>query len=445
MSDFQVLLFVGQPQTQSVEAIVRAFDDEPLLTSLHSPSLGKDTAEVLECVDQVYPDLIYVFADALEAAGEDVLDFCRRLRASGIKYRPVLIVQSAEPEEKRIQYLIHGADDILSTDVSLEEFKIRVLAHLRRNLEGMANEITMLPGLSLSAKVVQRRLNREEPVALLVAELNHFDVYSEIYGELPARQVLKTVAAVLGRLVVMPDFVSQTDENHFIVATQPDKAEKLASLICRQFETVSPNLYSEKDRKQGYMVSVVADNVSRRVPLISLGIGIASTQSQPVDSFTALFNAAQQMKELAKMSLGCHWLSDRLRLSGSASAPMERKPGVLVLETDAALAYLLKTTLEMEGYEVDVASGVDDARAVLAEKHDVRAPDLLILDALINGDASGLTLAGEVHARYPGLRIICTSSLHNRQQVLQAGVDLYLPKPFELSSLFSWIHRLLRE
>lgn len=445
MSDFQVILFVGTPANGQLEPLVESFQEDRMLTTLHCSNLGLEQEVIQPYLDRVLPDLICVFADELEAAGEPVLTFCNQLRSQMDKFRPVLVVQSASEADQRIQYLIQGADDILGADLSLEEFKIRLLVHLRRNLDFGANEITKLPGLHLTTKIVQRRINREEPVAVLTVELDHLDVYSEVYGELPTRQVLKTFAALLSRLVLMPDFISHTDENHFVIVTHPDKAEKMAALLCRQFEAAAPNLYSEKDRKQGYMVSVISDNISRRVPLMSLSIGIASTQTQPFQSFLALFNASHQMRTLARMKPGFSWQSDRLRLSGTQEARPQRKPTILVLETDAALAYLLKTTLEMEGYAVDVVSSTQDARLILTEKAAPRGINLVILDALIHEEEEGLLLAGEIHAQYPETNIICTSSLHNRQRVLQSGVDLYLPKPFELSSLFSWIHRLLNE
>jgi DNA-binding response OmpR family regulator len=447
MSDFQVILFVGKPLRDDAQTLMQNFGHENMLTLLYSDSLGKNGEAIQPLLERVMPDLICVFADELESQGEPVLEFCGQLREYGLKYRPVLLVQSESDEQQRIQYLIQGADDILGPHLSAEEFRIRLLVHLRRNLDFAANEISQLPGLQFANKIVQRRLNQQKPVALLTIELDHFDVYSEVYGDLPARQVLKSVAAMLSRIVMMPDFISQSDENHFVIATHPDKADKIAALACRQFETVAPNFYSEKDRKQGYMVSVISDNISRRVALLGLSIGIASTETQPFDSFMSLFNASQQMKTLARMKPGSGWQSDRLRLVGSqeASSLLSARPGILIMETDAALAYLLKTTLEMEGYEVELASNPEDAAVRISERPEDHGFRMVILDALVNEEETGLRLAEEIRRRYPEITIICTSSLHNRQRVLQAGIDLYLPRPFELSSLFSWIHRLLSE
>lgn len=443
MSDFQVILFIGNPADEGLRAMLPQISQESVLTPLHCENLGPDGQAVQDVLDNVWPDLICVFADDLEANGEDVLTFCGRVRERWLRYRPVLVVQSGAPEDKRIQYLVQGADDILGPELSPEEFSVRLLVHLRRNLDVTVHDVTRLPGLQFTSKVTQRRLNQEKPVALMTAELDHLDVYNEVYGEADTAEVLKAFAALLIQLVIMPDFVTHTDENHFVIVTHPDKAEKLAALICRQFEAASPNFYSEQDRKQGYMTSIIAGNISRRVPLLSLSIGIASTETQSFPSFTAIFNVSQQMKMLARMKPGSAWQSDRLRLAGEHTPVEPRRPGVMVLETDAALAYLLKTTLEMEGYDVEVASNVEDARMTLAEKADRLS--LVILDALIHEEETGLALSGEIYQQYPDIRIICASSLHDRQRVLQAGANLYLPKPFELSNLFSWINRLLKE
>jgi len=446
MSDFQVILFVGKPQHIHLPSLLEDFLHEGLVTPLHCESLGPGGEAINPILENVWPDLICIFADDLVTQGEDVLSFCDDLREREMTYRPVLVVQSDSAEEKRIAYLMRGADDILGGDLSLEELRVRLLVHLRRNLEVMAHSLTLLPSLPLTEKVSQRRLNQHKDLAVMLIELDQLEVYSEVYGDLPTNQVLKTFAALLGRLVLLPDFISHTDENHFVVVTHPDRAEKLAALLCRQFDTVSPNFYSEKDRKQGYMTSVISDNISQRVPLLSLSIGIASTETQPLERFNSLFNIARQMKNLAHMKPGCSWQSDRFRLAGALSSlPTERQQGILVVEADAALAYLLKTTLGMEGYAVEVVSTMCDARQAMAEKADRHLLNMVILDAVMNEQESGLQLTGEIRREYPEMRIICTSSLHQRQRVLQAGADLYLPKPFELSSLFSWIHRLLRE
>ena len=41
------------------------------------------------------------------------------------------------------------------------------------------------------------------------------------------------------------------------------------------------------------------------------------------------------------------------------------------------------------------------------------------------------------------IKIIFTDSLHEKDNVLSAGADLYLPKPYEIMELFQWLYKIL--
>ena len=74
-------------------------------------------------------------------------------------------------------------------------------------------------------------------------------------------------------------------------------------------------------------------------------------------------------------------------------------------------------------------------------------PALIILDA---GEVE--TLEGLSHCkalksdnRFADSKIILTSVLHDKELILNCGADLYLPKPYELSTLIKWVDTLLKE
>lgn len=441
MSDFQVMITVGgSAQAEPAASLVDSLAEETVLSCYHAESL--DALENL--LENTLPDLILLMADALTT--EPVLEYCADLRERPMAYRPVLVVLSPDDEQHRLDYLMQGADDVLSSDLSLSELKIRLLVHLRRNLDLMANVITRLPNTALTARVAQRRMNRSEPWALMLIGINHFEVYREVYGDLPVHQVLKTFAALLARSVLVPDFVGQTEGDEFLILTHPDKAAKLAGLLCRQFEAAAPNFYSEKDRKQGYIISVVDDRISRRIPLLSLAIGIVTSKTQSTGTFVSAHHNAQALKHHAQLGTGNTWLIEAPKLEGKTTEhgiPTQKEDcPILVVESDAALAFLLQTIFQMSGYPVETVSNISDAQRVLTNT----AVRTVIIDALLEGDSpdspSGLTLCQDIRERFPEMIIICASTLHQREQILKAGADLYLPKPFELVQLLSWVSRL---
>ena len=47
--------------------------------------------------------------------------------------------------------------------------------------------------------------------------------------------------------------------------------------------------------------------------------------------------------------------------------------------------------------------------------------------------------------RFENTKIIVTSVLHDKELILDAGADLYLPKPYELLTLMYWIKIFIKE
>ena len=103
---------------------------------------------------------------------------------------------------------------------------------------------------------------------------------------------------------------------------------------------------------------------------------------------------------------------------------------LLIVEDNEELAELLAKGLQTAGYESDVLSSVEDAKAVLSTTHYAA----LILDlGLPDGD--GLTLLREIRNRnnpIPVLVLTARGGLNDRVQGLRSGADDYLVKPFAL-------------
>ena len=115
---------------------------------------------------------------------------------------------------------------------------------------------------------------------------------------------------------------------------------------------------------------------------------------------------------------------------------------LLLLEDDQSLIDGLVYALTKEGFALDVAMTVREARAQLA----VQAYDLLLLDQTLP-DGSGLALCEEVRAGGSAVPIIFLTAMDEEIQViraLDAGGDDYITKPFKLGELCSRIRAQLR-
>lgn len=115
---------------------------------------------------------------------------------------------------------------------------------------------------------------------------------------------------------------------------------------------------------------------------------------------------------------------------------------LLLLEDDQSLIDGLVYALTKEGFALDVAMTVREARAQLA----AQAYDLLLLDQTLP-DGSGLVLCEEVRAGGNAVPIIFLTAMDEEIQViraLDAGGDDYITKPFKLGELCSRIRAQLR-
>ena len=95
---------------------------------------------------------------------------------------------------------------------------------------------------------------------------------------------------------------------------------------------------------------------------------------------------------------------------------------------------LLKTLLNMEGYEV-VALDVDSDVAAAVERE---KPHALFMDVHL-GEQSGMQILQSIrkNRKNSDLRIIMTSGLNMKDECIRGGADAFLLKPFMPDDLIS--------
>ncbi len=114
---------------------------------------------------------------------------------------------------------------------------------------------------------------------------------------------------------------------------------------------------------------------------------------------------------------------------------------ILVVDDDTRLRQLLRRYLSENGFRVTGAEHAADARRCL----DSWTFDLIVLDRMMPGE-SGLDLARALrqHVGTPILMLTAMGDSGDRIDGLEAGVDDYLPKPFEPRELLLRIRTILR-
>ena len=386
-------------------------------------------------------DLILVLS---ETAGDHGLNFCRYVRGLEINPRPIIVFLVGEdrPEEK-IEVLRAGADDVISLPVSGKEIAFRVMAHIRRRQETHVNLLTGMPDSVIVNNVLEHVINELGDWALLSIDLDNLRIYNETYGEKRGDQMIKALAAVLKSTLTDDDFVGHRDSDDFIIVTRSDRAESLAEEICRRFDFIGPRFYTQEDSKRGYVIGIGPKGIRRRIQLVSISIGITAKERRSFTSTVDVLQVARDMRYLAKSKNGSDWVSDRLRLTTYDHVETDKRIKILVVEPDGSMSLLLRDTLEMEGYVVEVSHSPMEAWDLITNWR----PELVLLETDVEaGDFDGWQLSRKIKQdpSLAGTWLVMSTKNPDHLKALECGADLYLPKPYELHVLFSEIRYLLR-
>lgn len=109
-------------------------------------------------------------------------------------------------------------------------------------------------------------------------------------------------------------------------------------------------------------------------------------------------------------------------------------PNILIVDDDKAMTNLLKTLLEMEpeGFEVEIASSGSYAAELMADY----LPDVVVIDYHLK-DMKGVELIQKLRAnkRTAQLPILVASGLDVEREVITAGANAFILKPFEPTDL----------
>jgi len=107
---------------------------------------------------------------------------------------------------------------------------------------------------------------------------------------------------------------------------------------------------------------------------------------------------------------------------------------VLLADDDHTMVSLLKTLLNMEGYQVMTLM---DKPGDILENIRAADPDIILLDVFL-GDRNGLDIVHQIR-KTPDLkdiRIVMASGIDKTEECLAAGADVFLLKPYMPNELF---------
>jgi DNA-binding response OmpR family regulator len=111
---------------------------------------------------------------------------------------------------------------------------------------------------------------------------------------------------------------------------------------------------------------------------------------------------------------------------------------VLVVDDDAAIRFLCRVNLELDGWTVHEANAIEQARKALGST----PVDLVLLDVHV-GVESGLDFIAEIRERKPGVPVVLLTGSVGSPGLEGVDADAVISKPFTLDELTGTLGRLV--
>ncbi len=115
---------------------------------------------------------------------------------------------------------------------------------------------------------------------------------------------------------------------------------------------------------------------------------------------------------------------------------------MLVVDDAASIRLLIRTNLELAGFDVDEAVDGVDCLAYLAETDEL--PDVITVDVMMprqDGVATAAAIRSDPRTADIGVVMVTTQNLPSDvQRGLRAGVDAYVTKPFDPDDLIATVN-----
>ncbi|MGZ8652036.1 MAG: GGDEF domain-containing response regulator [Actinomycetota bacterium] len=298
-------------------------DDDPFIARLleielraagYDVRVASDGVEAFELAQARSPDL--VLADVM-MPNMDGFELTRRLRQDPRTATVSIIMLTARGlSADKLEGFAIGADDYIVKPFDTPELLARIRGVLRRAKEMRAQSpLTGLPGNVRIEEEIDGLVERGEDFALLYADLDHFKAYNDHYGFMRGDHAIQKSAALIeevAREVTGGDaFIGHVGGDDFVLIVSPEKATDVAEAIVVRFDQEVPALYDPDDRERGFVEVANRRGELQRFPLLSISIGVASTEKRAYAHYAEAVAIATEMKAYTKATAGSSWAIDR--------------------------------------------------------------------------------------------------------------------------------------
>jgi DNA-binding response OmpR family regulator len=230
----------------------------------------------------------------------------KALRASPrTRHIPIIFLTARGERQDRLK----GLGEVQAQYYIVKPFDIEEVHTIVKNQldevrrKNQSHPVTNLPTAELINEQL-RALLSTDGWALALVHITGFEPFTQSYGAVVGEDVLKFTALLLSEVVnelgSTEDFLGQMVVGpDFVLTSTPDRIKTICERLASRFDEEVGLHYNYKHRKQGYIEVTDDEGVTRQIPLMSLAIGVLTSQDGPFYDIRELSETAEETRQKA--------------------------------------------------------------------------------------------------------------------------------------------------
>ncbi|RRR69901.1 MAG: response regulator [Candidatus Viridilinea halotolerans] len=296
MSKERILVVEDQPDISSLLKIYFTSQGYEVFTAMRG-------SHALEICSKTPPNLALLDVNLPDMEGYDI---GRALRASPrTRHIPIIFLTARGERRDRLV----GLGEVQAQYYIVKPFDIEEVHTIVKNQldearrKNQLHPVTNLPTADLIGDHL-RVLLTAQGWAMALIHINGFETFTQSYGSVVGEDVLKFTALLLneavnelganddfvGHMVVGPDFV---------VTSSPERIKTVIERLITRFDDEIGLHYNFRHRKQGYIEVADDTGETRQVPLMTLSVGVVTSQDGPFYDIRELSETTEETRQRA--------------------------------------------------------------------------------------------------------------------------------------------------
>lgn len=175
--------------------------------------------------------------------------------------------------------------------------------------------LTRLAGGIAIENTVKHRIDRGEPFAFCMADLDNFKPFNDRYGYGRGNSVIKMTAEIIQEVTRKygdkRDFIGHIGGDDFALIAQPDLFEKQCKKIIEEFDKRITEHYDKEDLVQGHIISVSRRGEQLNFPIMTISIAAINSLNSVVENYIIVGEIVAELKKYAKQFSTSNLVVDR--------------------------------------------------------------------------------------------------------------------------------------